>query len=143
MYYGELEEQIKVEMLKKLKEHEELKDYEVFSKYCTPIRMTYHLYDTENSVGLCTSLYEDSQWIMKYVEDIAKVKADYVTVFKVQPDTEDANNFRVQIMLFVAEQIMFKVFSKCLLDRTNHKDVNYDDIVEALENLAECRKRAK
>ena len=129
MYYGELEEQIKVEMLKKLKEHEELKDYEVFSRYCTPIRMTYHLYDAENSVGLCTSLYEDSQWIMKYVEDIAKVKADYVTVFKVQPDTEDANNFRVQIM--------FKVFSKCLLNRTNHKDVNYSDIVEALENLEE------
>ena len=105
--------------------------------------MTYHLYDAENSVGLCTSLYEDSQWIMQYIEDIANVKADYKNVHKVEPNTEDANAFRVQIMLFVAEQIMFKVFSKCLLDRTNHKDVNYNDIVEALENLVECRKRAK
>lgn len=137
MYYGELEEQVKMETLKRLKEHGELKDHDFFSRYCTPITMTYYLYDAENSKGLCTSLYEDSQWIMQYIEDIAKVKADYKTVHKVAPNTEDANSFRVQIMLFVAEQIMFKVFSKCLLNRTNYKDVNYSDIVEALENLEE------
>ena len=135
MYYGKLEEQIKMETLKKLREHGELKDYGVFSRYCTPITMTYYLYEAENNKGLCTSLYEDSQWIMQYIEDIAKVKTDYKNVHKVEPNTEETNTFRVQIMLFVAEHLMFKVFSKCLLNRTNHKDVNYNDIVEALENL--------